>query len=187
LQKFFTVLCLSVVISGCFNTTTRYRPEPQIQTTNWLKQHANMIAIKVTKPENISVEHLKNQEGTLNIAPPTDLAKTIQEQLQSHYKEQGFKIIGKPLLADLAYEIEIEKFDITLHPGLLTTIVKLDITLMVTVRKHSKMLQNRYKGGYEQEMVNPVTTEDLSPWVNQKLGELLSKILAKQDLSKIKE
>jgi len=169
--KFSILVLVSVLIlSACNPATLKYQLDPDIGGLDSLPNSIKIVAVKVTDvrkaPSNIG--------ELLAVSGPTDEAKVLQGKLISLLKQRGYKIISKPLLADLAFNLEIMTLTLTVEEMTFKSIIRGKSEIKMTVNKHSQQWSKIFRATREQEVANPTNNLDVTGVMNQMLTKQLS-------------
>jgi len=167
------ILLLTLILSlpSCSTKTPTYQLDPEFGLLGEQTVEVSVVAVKVTDKR----QKTNKQEGdkqTILSANYND-AEVLQDKLINHLKQQNHKIINKPLLADIAYEIELNRLHLTLESGMLKSKFVANSEIKLTVRRHSQHWTKIFRASKTQEVANPATDRDATGIINQLLSQQL--------------
>ena len=180
LRNISTWLAVILIISGCNPATLKYQLDPEISYLNQLPDETKIVALKVidartaTSPDNTE-QHL--------VSGPSDEAKILQDKFITQLKQNGLKIISKPLLADIAFEIEIVHLALTLESSTFKSVIRGKSEIKLTANKQGATWSKIFRATREQEVANPANDLDVTGVINQMLTKQFSRIFTDQTLT----
>ncbi|MCF6193715.1 MAG: YajG family lipoprotein, partial [Kangiellaceae bacterium] len=110
-----------------------------------------------------------------------------QKQLITKLKNYGYKIINKPLLADMAFELVINKLELAVDKSMLKSLIRGNSKITLTLRKHSAHISKIFSATKTQEVANPANNADVSGVVNQMLSSLFANMFSDQQMVEFSE
>ncbi len=179
LKKTFITLTAMAILSGCNPAILKYQLDPEINNLDRLAQDAKIVALKVTDSRVNNSANTSNQNA---IAGPDNETKQLQDKLITLLKQNGYKIISKPLLADVAFELEITKLTLTIESSTFKSVIRGNSEIKLTANKHSLQWSKIYRATRQQEVANPANDLDATGVINQMLTKQLSGIFSDPDL-----
>lgn len=169
-----------IVISACNPAALKYQLDPEIAYLNQLSEETKIVALKVIDARTaISPDNTKQNI----ISGPGDEAKILQDKLITQLKQNGFKIISKPLLADIAFEIEITQLALTMETSTFKSIIRGKSEIKLTASKQGTKWSKVFRATREQEVANPANDLDVTGVINQMLTKQFSNIFTDQSLT----
>jgi len=169
-KKFAFVIAFLLILSGCNPATLKYQLDPDIESLNILPDTIKIVAVKVTDLR----EDADLTSKQLPVLGPNDEAKVLQEKLTALLKQRGYKIISKPLLADLAFNLEIKTLALTIEELTFKSIIKGKSEIKITVNKHSEQWSKIFRATSMQEVANPINNLDVTGVINKMLTKQFS-------------
>lgn len=179
LIKLLVASTVILIISACNPAMLKYQLDPEISQLNQLAGNAKIVALKVIDSRKDS--SLNNTDEKM-IAGPVEEAKQLQRKLIDLLKENGYKIISKPLLADIAFEIEITNLELTIESSTFKSIIRGKSELKLTANRHSQQWSKIYRATRQQEVANPANDLDATGVVNQMLTKQFSTMFIDESL-----
>lgn len=170
-RKIIACIGLVVMLSGCNTATLKYQLDPEINHLGKLAGNTKIVAVSVTDARKVIASPNSNQAL---VSGPDNEAKVLKDKLTSILKQNGYKIINKPLLADVAFSIEILTLELTIESATFKSTIRGKSELKLTVNKHSQHWSKIYKASREQEVANPANNLDATGVMNQMLTKQLS-------------
>jgi len=168
-----------LVLTACSSTPLKYQLDPEINNLNQFNPSIKIVAVSVIDAR--STESGGTTRGAA-ISGPKDEATILTKSLISILKDNGMKIISKPLLADLSIKMEINKFNVKLKEETFKSIITANSKLTVTLHKHSQQWSKIVKASRVQEVANPVNSLDVTGVMTQMLSKQLSGIFSDPQL-----
>ncbi len=179
LIKIFITLTAMILLSGCNPATLKYQLDPEFTHLDELSEKAKIVALKVVDARSTATPDNANQKA---VSGPTNEAKVLQDKLISLLKKNGYKIISKPLLADIAFEIEITKLQLSIESSTFKSIIRGSSEIKLTANKHGQQWSKIFRATREQEVANPANDLDATGVVNQMLSKQFTSIFSDQSL-----
>jgi uncharacterized lipoprotein YajG len=167
------------MLSGCNPAVLKYQLDPEINNLDRLSQSAKIVALKIT--DNRVTDPADNSNQKI-ISGPKDETKLLQDKLIALLKQNGYKIISKPLLADVAFELEITTLKLTIESSTFKSVIRGNSEIKLITNKHSQQWSKIYRATREQEVANPANDLDATGVINQMLTKQLSSIFSDPDL-----
>lgn len=176
----FIFIGISMLISACSPAKLSYVIDPEINHLETLAKQAPIIAVSVIdlRHNNTSA----NLPGTTNIPGPENEADVLRHKLIEHLKQNNFKIISQPLLADLAIELSIKQLDVNVKQETFKSNISASSQLHLKARNKQTTFEKNYRAERAQEVANPVNKNDVTGVVNLLLSQQLSSILSAPEI-----
>jgi len=171
---FALVIALSFLLSACNPSTLKYQLDPDIDNLDILPEKVKIVAVKVIDLR----EKVTDTGKQKTISGPNDEAKVLQEKLMTLLKQRGYKIISKPLLADVAFNIEIMALKLTVEELTFKSIVRGKSEIKMTVNKRSQQWSKIFRATSMQEVGNPTNNLDVTGVMNKMLTKQLSSVFS---------
>jgi len=168
-------------LSGCSAKKPSYDLDPEFGLLHEQTNKVSIVAVKVIDNRQKAIKP-QGDKQTIHSSSNND-AEVLQNKLISRLKQQGYKIINKPLLADIAYEIELNQLNMTLETGMLKSKFVAYSEIKLTVRRHSQHWSRVYRASKTQEVANPATDRDATGIINQLLSQQLVSAFSDNSLS----
>lgn len=181
LIKLFLTLAITILLIGCNPAMLQYQLDPEITHLDQLPEETKIVALRVI---DTRVTDASSEDNQNIIAGPIDEAKVIEKKLTDFLKQAGYKIISKPLLADIAFEIEITTLQLTLESSTFKSTIRGKSEMKLNVNKQGEQWSKIFRASREQEVANPVNDLDVTGVVNQMLTKQFSSIFSDQTLKK---
>ncbi len=175
-----TVVVL-LVLSACKTTSLKYSLDPEFSYLKESLQTAQIVAVTVTDQRDQSA---KVASEYMAVAQIEDVAETLRNQLIRQLRKQGYKIINKPLLADIAYDLVIKKLVLKVDKSLFKTSLNGNSEISLTLHKHGESKSKIFSASRTQEVANPASNLDATGVVNQMLSSLFANMFSDQSLVK---
>ena len=170
-KKIFVLFLTTVALSGCNPDILKYQLDPGIDQLNGLAENAKIVALSVKDNRPVS----SNQSSSIkSILGPNDEANVLRGKLVALLKQGGYKIINNPLLADISFEIQINKLELNIESSTFKSTIRGNSEFKFSVRKNGEDWAKVYRATREQEVANPVNELDATGVMNQMLTRLLS-------------
>jgi len=179
IKKLFPTLVFAILLSGCNPAILQYQLDPEITHLDQLPEETKIVALKVV---DARVAHESNENNQNIVTGPTDEIKVIEKKLTDFLKQAGYKIISKPLLADLSFEIEINTLQLSLESSTFKSTIGGKSEIKLTVNKRGEQWSKIFRATREQEVANPVNDLDVTGVVNQMLTKQFSSMFSDQSL-----
>ena len=176
-------LAAMLVISGCNPAMLKYQLDPEFSQLNQLAGNAQIVALKVIDTRADSSSSTYNTDQKV-ISGPAEETKLLQSKLIDLLKKSGYKIISKPLLADIAFKIEIANLELTIESSTFKSIIRGKSEIKLTANRHSQQWSKIYRATRQQEIANPANNLDATGVVNQMLTKQFSSMFADESLRK---
>ncbi len=160
-----------LIISACNPALLTYQLDPEIPHLNQLAGDAKIVALKVIDARTDSAS---DNSGQKTISGPTEEAKLLQRKLMELLKNNGYKIINKTLLADVAFEIEITNLELTIESSTFKSIIRGKSEIKLTANRHSQQWSKIFRATRQQEVANPANNLDATGVMNQMLTKQFS-------------
>lgn len=180
LSKILFNAFLVITLSSCGSATLKYAIDPEFDYLKESLQTAKVVAVTVADGRGSAA---KTSSGTMAVAKTGNVAQTLRSQLVSKLKAQGYKIISKPLLADVAYDLVIQELELSVNKSMLKTTLLGKGKILLTLRKHGESLAKTFSATRTQEVANPATDLDATGVINQMLSRLFANMFSDQALS----
>ena len=179
IKPFKLLIIYSTVLffSGCNTTPLKYTLDPEFSYLEDLGQGVEMVAVKVT-------DNRQRFDGGNGIQGPSDVAGKLKNRLVEKLQQHGYKIINKPLLADIAYELEINELSLVVNKSMLKSLISGKSNITFTVRKHSEFKTKIFSATKTQEVANPTNDLDVTGVVNQMLSSLFANMFSDPQITK---
>ena len=167
------------MVAACNPAMLKYQLDPEITHLNQLVGSAKIVALKVidTRTDNSG----DNADQKV-ISGPAEEAKLLQRKLTDFLKNGGYKIISKPLLADVAFEIEITSLELTIESSAFKSIIRGTSEIKLSANVHSQQWSKIYRATRQQEVANPANDIDATGVINQMLTKQFSNMFADSSL-----
>jgi len=167
-----SILTILFVMTGCTPALLKYQLDPGFDAVKEAAGTAKIVAVSV-------VDLRKNNErstlnGKIAINGIEADAKVLQAKLIEKLKRENYKIISKPLLADIAFEIEINKLSLLIESGTFKSVIQGQSEFKLTVNKHSERWSKIFRATRTQEVANPANNLDATGVINQMLTKQLA-------------
>lgn len=180
-MKNISLLLISLfALAACSTTQLSYKIDPEISGLDKLSKQVKMVSVSVIDKQ-VS-EKLVDAEKIEPVGGFDNVANVLKQSLIEHFKNNQFKIISNPLLADLGVELQIKILTVQVKSNLLTSEIQITSHLLLKAQKHSKSFKKLYKSEMMQELVNPISSNQITGLVNQLLSKQLSNILSSPKL-----
>ena len=172
------VFAISLMLSACNPSTLKYQLDPDIDNLDILPTNIKIVAVKVTDLREKSA----GIDKPVTVSGPENEAKALQDKLIALLKQRGYKIISKPLLADVAFNVEIMALNLTVEELTFKSIVRGKSEIKITVNKHSKKWSKIFRASSMQEVGNPTNNLDVTGVMNRMLTKQFSSVFSDSDL-----
>ncbi|TQV81482.1 YajG family lipoprotein [Aliikangiella coralliicola] len=171
LARNLSMASLVLVIAACTPAKLNYLIDPEITTAEQLHSHASLVSVQVLDKR----KQLPSQKDKQVVTSAADNeAFMLKEKLVDNLKHHKFKIISKPLLADIALEFHIEQLSATVASELFKSNVEVISHLRLKAKSKGRTFEKLYKMSRSQEVANPANQNDVTGVVNQLLSKQLS-------------
>jgi len=174
----FLALILSLL--GCSTKKPTYNLDPEFSLLQEQTNKSSVVAVKVIDNRQKTIELQGNKQTVLSSSHKD--AEVLQDKLISRLKQQGHKIINKPLLADIAYEIELNRLSLTFETAMFKSEFAANSEIKLTVRRHSQHWTKIFRSSKTQEVANPATDRDATGIINQLLSQQLESAFSDNSL-----
>lgn len=175
-----TLLFTLFLLSACAQNALRYQVDPEITLSQQLKKLSPMIAISVEDKRLASNDSLGSD--TIRISGPENEAQKLKRQLVNAFKNNQYRIISNPLLADLAIQLQINELSVKVKNDLFKSDINIATRFHMLATRQGKKLDKSFSQTLTQEVANPVNDNDVTGVVNQLLSKILSDIIADPEL-----
>jgi uncharacterized lipoprotein YajG len=176
-------LFLCLILTACSPKTLYYKLDPDFGNINENIQKAELVALQVT--DKRSLPSLKEEQ--LNVKGPEQEVELLRSLLIERFKSENKKIISKPLLADLAFLIEIKQLEVILSPGTFKSEFSATSHFQLTVTKKGETWSKIFRASRTQEVANPVNSNEATGLINQLLSEQFNKAFSDSGLKQLIE
>jgi len=180
--KSFKILVATIILFallGCNSAPLRYTLDPEFSYLQGLGRDIKVVSVKV-------IDKRSNTNNS-TVEDPDEVAGKLQKQLIGKLKDHGYKIISKPLLADMAYELVISELEMTVDKSMLKSLIRGNSKITLTLRKHSDHISKIFSATKTQEVANPVNNVDVTGVANQMLSSLFSNMFSDQQIVEFSE
>ena len=173
-------LALILSLSGCNTKKPTYNLDPEFGLLQEPTNNTSIVAVKIIDNRQKAKEQDDKQ---IILSSSGNDAEVLQDKLISRLKQLDYKIINKPLLADIAYEIQLNKLNITLETGILKSKFVANSEAKFTVRRNSQQWTKIFRASKTQEVANPATDREATGIINQLLSQQLESAFSDSSLS----
>ncbi len=164
------VIFSMLMISGCNPDLLKYKLDPDFGSLEQLAGQAEVVGVKITDKR----VDKPIAAGDIKLAPFEDEAKVLENRLIAQLKELDYKIISKPLLADLAVMMDINELSLLVTESTFKSTIKANSVLTITIRRNGEQWSKIFRNARSQEVANPVNENDATGVINQLLSKQLS-------------
>ncbi len=176
-------LLLYLTLTACSPKTLYYKLDPDFGNINESIQAAELVALQIIdkrKPPSL-------QADQMSVKGPEQEIKHLRTLLTERFKSENKKIISKPLLADLAFLIEINQLEVILSPGTFKSEFSAASNFQLTVTKKGATWSKIFRASRSQEVANPVNSNEATGLINQLLSEQFNKAFSDPGLKQLIE
>ncbi|MFT6733640.1 MAG: putative lipoprotein YajG [Polaribacter sp.] len=165
---------------GCTSSKLIYQIDPDFSQLTPALENREIIYVEVTD----------NRNATTNTATLTSIdsdipdSTALKSKLTQYLKDKQFKIINRPLLADIGIEIGIVELELSLDSGFFKSKITGKSELKIIFHKKSKQWSKTFKASRSQDIANPVNEFDATGIMNQMLSKQFNSIFSDGELIK---
>lgn len=168
--KSLLLLASLFALTACNPDLLKYKLDPDFGSLEQLAGKSEIVAVKITdKRSNQPIP-----SGDIKLAAFEDEATVLNKRLIDQLKELDYKIINKPLLADLAVMMDINELDVSIQESTFKSTVKANSVFTLTIRRNGEEWRKIFRAARTQEVANPVNQNDATGVINQLLSKQLS-------------
>lgn len=182
-SKLIFIYLITLLITGCNTAVLKYQLDPGIDNMDSIPKNLSIVAMKVIDSRDKTIKNNDNSKQ-LVVAYSDNEAKLLQDKLVALLKQEGYKIISNPLLADVAFELKIMRLDLTVESATFKSVIEGHNELKFTAIKRGEQWSKIYRGSRKQEVANPTNNLDVTGVMNQMLTKQLSNMFSDQALKK---
>ena len=177
--QFLVITTFLLTLFACNSAPLRYTLDPEFSYLQELGRGIKIVSVSVIdKRQNTASE---------TVVDPDNVANKLQDQLIQKLKDKGYKIINKPLLADIAYEMVINELDMAVDKSMLKSLIRGNSKITLTLRKHSNYITKIFSATKTQEVANPANSIDVTGVANQMLSSLFANMFSDQQIVEFSE
>jgi len=178
-RKILVLATFLLTLFGCNSTPLKYTLDPEFSYLQELGRDIKIVSVRVVdKRQNTTTDSVKD---------PDEVASKLQNQLIQKLKDKGYKIINKPLLADIAYEMVINELDMAVDKSMFKSLIRGNSKITLTLRKHSDSVTKIFSATKTQEVANPANSIDVTGVANQMLSNLFANMFSDQQIVEFSE
>jgi uncharacterized lipoprotein len=178
-----TSLIMTFVLSGCTSAPSHLIIAPEIMSTSVIQhtdQQASLNVVDMRTAIHI-VQILREGEATILFSAQERLEDIIKSSLNKYWQQQGLAI---QTTAVNSINIAIEKAVISVTQGILNYEVKTEIVLKVIINNGLQTLTSTFNNRGNSEGPFKADIAVLERNFNQRLANLLQKILANDKINR---
>ncbi len=168
--KSLLILVSLLTLTACNPDLLKYKLDPDFGSLEQLAGKSEIVAVKITDKRSSK----PIPSGDIKLAPFEDEATVLKKRLTDQLKELDYKIINKPLLADLAVMMDINELDVRIQESTFKSTVKANSVFTLTIRRNGEEWSKIFRAARTQEVANPVNQNDATGVINQLLSKQLS-------------
>ena len=168
--KSLLILVSLLTLTACNPDLLKYKLDPDFGSLEQLAGKSEIVAVKITDKRSSK----PIPSGDIKLAPFEDEATVLKKRLTDQLKELDYKIINKPLLADLAVMMDINELDVRIQESTFKSTVKANSVFTLTIRRNGEEWSKIFRAARTQEVANPVNQNDATGVINQLLSKQLT-------------
>lgn len=178
------ILLSQLSLGGCAVGQLNYQVDPEITNLETLAQNASLVSINVVdnRKKQTNNNQITNESKTIYANGPEEIASLFKTKLLNNFKNNGFKIISNPLLADVALEFHIETLQAKVTSSFFKSSIEVISHIRLKANKKRQPFEKLFKTAQYQSVVKPAKSNEVTGVVNQALSLQLSSILSDKEL-----
>jgi uncharacterized lipoprotein YajG len=180
LKPFIVSIALIVVLAGCSPIGLKYRLDFDFGDISNSVGPVKIVAVDIIDSRSLTAV----SKSEMIVAGPENETAVIRKLLVERFKAEGIKIISKPLLADLAFQIDINQLQVLIESGTFKSEFRAMSEFQVTVKKQGQKWSKIFRASRNQEVANPANENEATGLINQLLSEQFNKVFSDQGLQK---
>jgi len=165
-----TSLIIPVFLSmvACGVASIKYHMDPDLSGLSQLSSTGSSVYLKVIDSRSATPKLPADYD---EVGGPTKETEVLRQKLLTQLKKSGFKIISKPLLADLTIEVEVITLNLAKKPSVFDSVLLAKSAIKLTVKRQGDQWAKIYKVSRMQTVANPANNTDATGIMNQVLTE----------------
>ncbi len=168
--KYLFLLASLFTLTACNPDLLKYKLDPDFGSLEQLAGKSEIVAVQVSDKRTKQ----PIPTGDIKLAPMEDEATILNKRLIDQLKDLDYKIINKPLLADLAIMMDINELSVSIQESTFKSTVKANSVFTLTIRRNGEEWRKIFRAARTQEVANPVNQNDATGVINQLLSKQLS-------------
>jgi uncharacterized lipoprotein YajG len=168
--KYLFLIASLFILTACNPDLLKYKLDPDFGSLEQLAGKSEIVAVQVSDKRTKQ----PIPTGDIKLAPMEDEATILNKRLIEQLKDLDYKIINKPLLADLAIMMDINELTVSIQESTFKSTVKANSVFTLTIRRNGEEWRKIFRAARTQEVANPVNQNDATGVINQLLSKQLS-------------
>ncbi len=168
--KYLFLIASLFILTACNPDLLKYKLDPDFGSLEQLAGKSEIVAVQVSDKRTKQ----PIPTGDIKLAPMEDEATILNKRLIEQLKDLDYKIINKPLLADLAIMMDINELTVSIQESTCKSTVKANSVFTLTIRRNGEEWRKIFRAARTQEVANPVNQNDATGVINQLLSKQLS-------------
>ncbi len=168
--KYLFLIASIFILTACNPDLLKYKLDPDFGSLEQLAGKSEIVAVQVSDKRTKK----PIPTGDIKLAPMEDEATILNKRLIEQLKDLDYKIINKPLLADLAIMMDINELTVGIQESTFKSTVKANSVFTLTIRRNGEKWRKIFRAARTQEVANPVNQNDATGVINQLLSKQLS-------------
>jgi uncharacterized lipoprotein YajG len=168
--KYLFLIASLFILTACNPDLLKYKLDPDFGSLEQLAGKSEIVAVQVSDKRTKQ----PIPTGDIKLAPMEDEATILNKRLIEQLKDLNYKIINKPLLADLAIMMDINELTVSIQESTFKSTVKANSVFTLTIRRNGEEWRKIFRAARTQEVANPVNQNDATGVINQLLSKQLS-------------
>ncbi len=168
--KYLFLIASLFILTACNPDLLKYKLDPDFGSLEQLAGKSEIVAVQVSDKRTKQ----PIPTGDIKLAPMEDEATILNKRLIEQLKDLDYKIINKPLLADLAIMMDINELSVSIQESTFKSTVKANSVFTLTIRRNGEEWRKIFRAARTQEVANPVNQNDATGVINQLLSKQLS-------------
>ncbi|MEP1741900.1 MAG: YajG family lipoprotein [Kangiellaceae bacterium] len=168
--KYLFLIASLFILTACNPDLLKYKLDPDFGSLEQLAGKSEIVAVQVSDKRTKQ----PIPTGDIKLAPMEDEATILNKRLIEQMKDLDYKIINKPLLADLAIMMDINELTVSIQESTFKSTVKANSVFTLTIRRNGEEWRKIFRAARTQEVANPVNQNDATGVINQLLSKQLS-------------
>jgi uncharacterized lipoprotein YajG len=168
--KYLFLIASLFILTACNPDLLKYKLDPDFGSLEQLAGKSEIVAVQVSDKRTKQ----PIPTGDIKLAPMEDEATILNKRLIEQLRDLDYKIINKPLLADLAIMMDINELSVSIQESTFKSTVKANSVFTLTIRRNGEEWRKIFRAARTQEVANPVNQNDATGVINQLLSKQLS-------------
>ncbi|MHB1944300.1 YajG family lipoprotein [Metallibacterium sp.] len=184
MKQVLLVALAVALLSGCaFNAqTVNLRPTvPNVHST--IGQGVSVAVRVFDERASKSLGHRGGAEGAAaEITTNSNVAALVAEQVTRALQDKGFTVLGPNANGNAKLTVDIRLLQYSTSVGFWTGGIEIQATLEAKAEKAGKKYEKMYRVKNEQRAIIVPTADKNAEWINQALGDVITKLVSDQKL-----